>query len=187
MRDEEIVEMLWHRDEDAISRMEENYGNYCYDISYRIVQNREDASECLNDTWFQTWKSVPANRPLSLRAYVAKIIRNLSLNRVIRQNAFRRGCGETPAVYEELEEMLGGKDETQEMVDRQVFTELLNTFLDGLTQRDRNIFVLRFWYFYDPQEIAEKYGMKEKAVYNVLYRLRRQFQEYWKEQTGGKR
>lgn len=184
MNDEDIVAMLWKRDETAISEMETAYGKYCYGISYRIVKNREDACECLNDTWFQTWDSIPANRPQSLRAYVAKIIRNISLNRIIRGNARKRGKGEIPAVYEEMEEMLGGEDTIANMIDRQAFTKIMNAFLGSLSPLERDIFVLRFWYFYKPSEIAEKYRMKEKTVYNMLYRLRKQFCVYWGEMKG---
>lgn len=183
MNDHEIVNMLWQRDENAISEMQDSYGSFCYDISYRIVKSREDAEECLNDTWFQTWKSIPIERPDSLKAYVAKIIRNLSLNRIIFNNRWKRGRGAVPAVYEELEEMIGEDDPIAKMINEQAFAELVNGFLRTLERRERNIFVLRFWFFCAPKEIAERYGMKEKVVYNLLYRLRMRFQEYWKQKT----
>ena len=78
MTDIDIIRLLWIRDEIAIEELEINYGHYCRQISWEIVQNREDVSECLNDTWWKTWCSIPENRPDSLRAYVARITRNLS-------------------------------------------------------------------------------------------------------------
>ncbi len=183
MIDKKIVSMLWNRDEDAIRLMEEHYGNYCRQISYGIVKNYEDAADCLNDTWLQTWRSIPPNRPDNLRAYVAKIVRNISLNVVIHNQAFRRGSGTVPLVYEELEEMLGGEDSVEHMIDKNTFTELLNTFLGSLEKKDRDIFVLRFWYFWEVKEIARKYGVKEKAISNILYRLKGKFRSYWESQS----
>ena len=57
MTDIDIIRLLWIRDEIAIEELEINYGHYCRQISWEIVQNREDVSECLNDTWWKTWCS----------------------------------------------------------------------------------------------------------------------------------
>ena len=181
---QDIVELLWQRREEAISRMQSEYERYCYSISWQIVKNREDVHECLNDTWLQTWNSIPRNRPQSLRAYVAKSIRNLSLSRIVHEHAWKRGRGEVQVVYDELEEMLGGEDPIQHMIDEQVFAAVVNEFLDGLNPLERGIFVLRFWYFCKPAQIAEKYRIREQTVYNMLYRLRKEFREHWLREVG---
>ena len=51
MRDHEIIEMYWARNENAIAATAEKYGNYCHTIAYNILHNREDAEECSNDTY----------------------------------------------------------------------------------------------------------------------------------------
>ena len=84
-------------------------------------------------------------------------------------------------VYDEMEYMLGGEDEITRMIDRQSFVQRLNGFLGTLESLERSIFVLRFWYFKTPKEIARKFGLKEKTVYNTLYQLRIRFARYWKE------
>lgn len=182
MDEEKIIELLWKRDEAAIMELEQHFGRYCYSISYQIVKNREDAQECLNDTWLQTWNSIPDKRPPVLRTFVAKIARNLALNRVIHKSASKRGGGVVQEVYDEMEYMLGGEDEIEKMIDRQSFAQRLNGFLDTLGSLERSIFVLRFWYFKTPKEIARKFGMKEKTIYNILYQLRVRFARYWKEE-----
>ena len=98
MTDIDIIRLLWIRDEIAIEELEINYGHYCRQISWEIVQNREDVSECLNDTWWKTWCSIPENRPDSLRAYVARITRNLSLNKIIHNKAWKRGYGKISVI-----------------------------------------------------------------------------------------
>ena len=42
MTDIDIIRLLWIRDEIAIEELEINYGHYCRQISWEIVQNRED-------------------------------------------------------------------------------------------------------------------------------------------------
>ncbi|MGI6316889.1 MAG: RNA polymerase sigma factor [Christensenellales bacterium] len=70
----------WDRDENAISVTSEKYGSYCLSIAGNILDNLEDAEECVNDTYLRTWNSIPTNRPSMLSTYLSKIVRNLSFN-----------------------------------------------------------------------------------------------------------
>ena len=63
MEDSTIVDLYWQRSEQAITETERKYGNYCHTIAMRIVNNREDAEECVNDTWLGAWNSMPENKP----------------------------------------------------------------------------------------------------------------------------
>ncbi|MDE7299200.1 MAG: hypothetical protein K2N94_10285 [Lachnospiraceae bacterium] len=94
MEDSQIIELYWKRSEQAVSETAQKYGNYCNTIAYRILNDREDAEECVNDTWLRAWNSMPPNRPGVLSAFLARITRNLSLNRCEKQNAAKRGGGE---------------------------------------------------------------------------------------------
>lgn len=53
MDDKKIVEVYWERSEQAIVETSLKYGNYLNSISYQILENREDVSECVNDTYFR--------------------------------------------------------------------------------------------------------------------------------------
>lgn len=182
MRDTQIVELFWDRQESAIEETQLRYEGYCTDIAWHILKNRQDVQECVNDTWLQTWNSIPDNRPLSLKAYVGRITRNLSLNRLRYETRKKRGGSEVQLAYEELAEMLGQEDTVARNLEKQTFLAFLNQFLGALAPRDRQIFVLRFWYFDSPKEIAKRFGAEEKAIYNCLYRLRQRFLEAWKQE-----
>ena len=45
MRDHEIIELYWARNESAITATAEKYGSYCHTIAYNILRNKEAASE----------------------------------------------------------------------------------------------------------------------------------------------
>ena len=180
MTDIDIIRLLWIRDELAIEQLEDNYGRYCRQISWDIVQNREDVGECLNDTWWKTWCSIPENKPDSLRAYVARITRNLSLNKVIHNQAWKRGYGKISTIEKEAGDLIG-EDVISKMIDRDDFVSRMDEFLNRQSQIDRMIFVLRFWYMKTPKEIAKQMDMKEKTVYNTLYQMRKRFRDYWEQ------
>ena len=80
MDDSGIVALYWARDEQALRETAQKYGPYCHTIAYNIVKNRQDAEECVNDTYVQAWNTMPPQRPCALRAFLGKITRNLAIN-----------------------------------------------------------------------------------------------------------
>ncbi|MBE6883744.1 MAG: sigma-70 family RNA polymerase sigma factor [Ruminococcaceae bacterium] len=178
MEDTEIIEMYWARDERAIPVTAEKYGSYCAAIAGNILGSREDAEECVNDTWLQVWKAIPPHRPGGFAAFLGKITRNLAINRYKRGSAEKRGGGEISAVLEELSEMVSGKENTEAELMRKEFAEALNAFLKELPEEKRNIFVCRYWYSDSVTEIAERYGRREGTVSMILSRLRIKLRKY---------
>ncbi|MBS6510654.1 MAG: RNA polymerase subunit sigma-70, partial [Clostridiales bacterium] len=63
MTDEQILAAYLKRDEQAICESNAKYGSYCLAIAQRILQNQEDAKECVNDTWLRAWRAIPPERP----------------------------------------------------------------------------------------------------------------------------
>ena len=62
MEDNRIVQLYWDRDQEAIPATSEKYGNYCGAIAWNILGSREDAEECVNDTWLRAWNAMPPHR-----------------------------------------------------------------------------------------------------------------------------
>ena len=87
MNDREIVDLYWRRSEQAIKETIQKYGMYCHIIAYNILENTEDAEECVNDTWLSAWNSMPNNRPERLNPFLAKITRNHALTTFVRRTA----------------------------------------------------------------------------------------------------
>lgn len=103
MDDNAIVSLYWERDERAIAETDSKYGRMLLALSRSVVENRQDAEECVNDSYLAAWNSMPDNRPTYLGGYMAKITRRLSINRGMRNGAQKRGGGEQTVPYEELE------------------------------------------------------------------------------------
>ena len=59
MEDDKIIALYWARKEEAISETDRKYGSYCRSISFRILNDKEDSEECVNDTWLHTWNAIP--------------------------------------------------------------------------------------------------------------------------------
>ena len=66
MEDENIIDLLWQRSESAIERIDQKYGIFCFSISNRILNNPQDAEECVRDTYLATWNLSGKNYPESI-------------------------------------------------------------------------------------------------------------------------
>lgn len=174
MTDQEIIELYVARSENAIKESAEKYGNYCTYIAMNILYNKEDSEECVNDTWLHTWQAIPPKIPAMLRTFVGKITRNLALNLYEKQNAQKRGGGETTAVIDELYECLPdtGSDRPDDLPDKITLTDCINRFLDSQKPDSRKMFVRRYWYMSPISEIAEDFGFTESKVKMTLSRMR---------------
>lgn len=172
MKDNELIDLFWSRDEEAITVTANTYGNYCYSIAYNILYNNEDAEECVNDTWLNAWKSIPPQRPNRLSTYLGKITRNLSLNRYKLLNAQKRGMGQVELALSELEGCVPAPTDLDQITDEIVLVNSIETFLRAQPQTARNIFVGRYWYLYSIRDLARAYQMSESKVVSLLHRMR---------------
>lgn len=173
MTDEQIVDLYRDRDESAVSETAHKYGRVIRTVAQNILRNDHDAEECVNDTYLKAWESIPDARPTRLYPYLARITRNLALNRLREQTAEKRGAGQALASLDELSECVSGTaEESGEFADKVAFKEIMNGFLAGLSPETRGVFVARYWYSYSISEIARMYGISESNTAVTLFRTR---------------
>lgn len=178
MRDTEMIDLYWARDEKAIVQTQQIYGKYCYSIAWNILHDREDSDECVNDTWLRAWNAMPPKRPNRLALFLGTITRNLSLDRWKERHAMKRGKGEMMLALDELAECVPASFSTEEAVETAELERLMNEFLHTLPERDCNVFLRRYWYVEEYSQIAEHYGMKLNTVKTSLFRTRAKLKEY---------
>ena len=172
MDDEKIVQLYWDRNEQAITATANKYGSYCASIAKNILDNNEDAEECVNDTYLKAWNSIPPHRPSILSTFLGKITRNLSFNKYKYNTTAKRGCGEVTLVLDEIAELVSGTDCVEQEIQCKELLNAINTFLDRLPPDKRSIFVCRYWYFDSVSDIAYRFRMTENNVSVTLNRLR---------------
>ena len=138
-----------------------------------VVKVEEDARECVNDTWLQTWNAIPPKRPAVLPGFLAKIIRNLSLNRYRHMHTKRRGGNSVDIALEELQDCVTDGRTVEEQIELKELSASIAKFLNRQSERNRAIFLQRYFYMMPTKEIAEKLGMREGTVRSTLSRMRK--------------
>lgn len=172
MEDQDIVQLYWERNPDAILETSRKYGSYCRTIAANILGSREDAEECVNDTYLRAWNAMPPSRPCFLSVFLGRITRNLSLDRWSYQRAEKRGGGELPLVLEELSQCIPGRGGTEEVVEGRLLAAAIEDFLAALPPEKQAIFLRRYFFTEPVSAIARRCGMREGAVSMALHRLR---------------
>lgn len=172
MDERHIIELYWNRCETAIAETARKYGGYCFKIAYNILANHEDSEECVNDTYWKAWKSIPPTCPRSLAAFLGRITRNLALNRFETCTAQKRGGSQVDLALEELHECLTDGKSTEERVEDRELANALNEFLTNLPSEARKLFLQRYWELMPIKEIAKASGISESKVKMSLKRTR---------------
>lgn len=182
MEDGKILELFFARSEQAIRETQTKYGGYCYSVAINILENHQDAQECVSDTWLSAWNSIPPQRPRLLAAFLGSITRNLSIDRWREQRAGKRGGGEMKLALEELSGCIPGGESPEGAVLRQELLKSVTAFLGSLPETERSVFLCRYWYFDSAQDIAVHFGFSAGKVRSMLHRTRKKLQGHLKEE-----
>lgn len=174
MNDAQIVELFLERDEAAIRELDHKFNSYCFKIAWNILSSREDAEECVNDTWFHTWSCIPPKKPAVLRPFVGRITRGLAIDCLRKKYAAKRMDLHMADIGAETEKLNSITVKTLESaMEEKEFYELLNRFLESQSETDRDIFLRRYWYMDKLEDIAERHGKTVSSVKSNLYRSRK--------------
>ena len=173
MDDERIIELYWQRDEAAVSATDDKYGALLRTLSQGIVSSREDAEECVNDTYLAAWNGMPTDRPAYLGAYLSRIVRNISISRFRKNSAERRGGGMVAELTDELCRCIpDAAGDVFAEYDSGRLRDVLNRFVGSLDAEKRAIFLRRYFFSDSISGIAERVGISEAKVKTTLFRLR---------------
>lgn len=182
LEDKEIIEFYLQRKDCAIEYSKEKYGNYCFSIAKHILNNSEDAEECVQDTWLSAWNSIPPNIPDVLRLFFAGITRNLSINRFKILTAKKRGGGEINAVLEELAECISDESDIEDDVIAEELKITIKHFINSLSEKESNLFIRRYFFAESIKEIAERYNLTPNNVTVILSRTRKKLKKHLEEE-----
>ena len=177
MEDLAIINLYWARDQRAITESERAYGSYCRKIAENILVQREDAEECVNDTWMRSWNAMPPQRPNRLAAFFGKITRNLALDRWRKAQAARRNNGQMDLALDELGDCVGKHDPGLERLELEETSAVITKFLYSCEKLNRQLFVRRYWYLDSLEELSARSGLSPEQIKARLYRMRKQLRE----------
>lgn len=170
--DRELINLFNLRDESAVEAASKKYGGICLSVAYNILGDHRDAEECLNETLWKAWEAIPPNKPKHLSAFLAKIAKNIAINKYRAEHREKRGRGEIDLVWEETEDFVFDNRSVEEKAELNELFSAVNSFLEKLPKKKRVIFVRRYWYCDSISRIACDCNITENNVSVTLNRIR---------------
>ena len=182
MDDAQIINLYFARDENAIVETKNKYQNMCYIVAHNILYSREDSEECVNDTWLFTWNSIPPRRPSILSSFFSKITRNTAIDRYRKRNAQKRVDSHMEDIAGEVEKIGNAiSSDIEDYLKKKELVKLFDFFLGKLSERDRDIFIRRYWYMDPIKKIADRHACGESKIKSILARSRKKLYGLLKE------
>ncbi len=179
MDEKQIIDMLFARNEDGIKEAAATFGRLCHSIAFNILNDHDDADECVNDAMLALWNTVPPSKPENLKAYVCKITRNQALQKYEFKNRQKRGGATVP--LSELEGILS-EDSLASFVSAKELGALISKFLQHEKKNERAIFLRRYWFFDSLTEISTRFGFSESKIKSILWRQRSRLKDFLKKE-----
>lgn len=148
-----IVTLLGKGDKEAISLLYRHYSAALFGIVQRMIPNKEQAEEVLQDVFVKVWNNADKYDLEKGRLYtwLAQIARNTALDRV-RSAAYRKA-----QKTDEMDSAVYHKESL--MTTNQVQDSGLKKVIDGLDEKFRTLIDYAYYQGYSQSEIAEELDM----------------------------
>lgn len=172
MNDQQIIDLYFARNEQAIVETDRQYGAACMRISLNILNSRPDAEECVSDTYLSVWNNIPPERPHHLGAYICRIARNLSLRRFRDLHRQRRDRDLEVAMDDLAVIAAPPEDRAAELA------QDISNFLDTQDKLDRLLFMGRYFHLCSVKELAAQSELAPNTVSVRLHRTREKLRVY---------
>ena len=176
MEDESIIKLYLLRSETAINETDKKYHNYCNKIGFNILNDREDTEECINDCYLTVWNNIPPTIPENFRAFIGRVMRNISISLYRKKNAEKRSNIEN--LLEELDGCIPLYDTSWAELNLKLLGETIDSFLDMRNESEKNIFIKRYFFCLSIKEIAIECSLSSANVKVILHRVRKKLKIY---------
>ena len=178
VKDQAIIRLFEQRSEQAISESSRQYGALCRSVARNILGSDEDAEECLNDALLRVWQAIPPAKPENYCAYLLKLVRNAALDRCKARQRGKRGGGQLTQALDELTEIFPSAENIEHELEQRELMQAVTKYLQALPEKQRNLFICRYWQAEPVASLAKRFAMNENTVKVTLARLRKRLQAY---------
>lgn len=176
--DEQIIELYWRREEKAIQETDKKYGQFLFRIAYNILHERLDCEECQNDTYLGVWNAIPPTRPTVFPAFITQIMRRIAINRYKEKASKKRISSELTISMEDVNGTLHGDDSVAVKYEMAEVGKIINNYVRELSDRQRYIFIDRFYLAESVETIATDLSISVPTVYREIDKIKHSLKLY---------
>jgi RNA polymerase sigma-70 factor (ECF subfamily) len=157
-----------------MSAVEQSFADHrplLFSIAYRILGSAADAEDVVQDAWLK-WSADDRSRVSDPKAYLARIVSNLSMER-LRSARHKRETYVGPWLPEPI---LTQPDAADDVARAESVSMAMLVVLESLSPLERAVFVLKEVFDFSYAEIGEAVERSEAAVRQAAHRAREHVQ-----------
>lgn len=163
--DEELILLLKERDKLAFTEIYQRHWHMLYLHTFKILGDEDESKDLVQDTFFTFWeKSGELQIKSNLKGYLFVAVRNRIFS-LIRKRKVNPDF--VDVVMEELNQL---DNTTIESIDERELIRLIDTEIEQLPKKMKEVFELSRKEFLTNREIAIKLNMSEEAVKKQIHR-----------------
>ena len=175
--DEEIIDMYWKRNPDAIQETDRKYGRLVKDIAYKILYDNLDCEECQNDTYLKIWNTIPSFKPPQFISYIIQLGRQISIDRYREKSRMKRIPSQLTISLGELESVGSGLS-IEEIYEAKEVGKMISDYIRTLSERQRYIFMDRYYFSETIEKTAADLSISTDIAYREIRKIKQGLREY---------
>jgi len=164
--DEQLLDLITEGNKTAFSELVMRHSKKLYRISYRILSNRNDAEDIVQDAYLKLWDNPKIwNKQYKIKftTWFYKIVINMSLD-------YRKK--NKPETLGEQMETLADNNTSEDIMENKQKKELVEKFISELPERQQTALNLCFYEDISNKEAAEIMDVNLKALESLLMRAK---------------
>jgi RNA polymerase sigma-70 factor (ECF subfamily) len=182
---DQAAEREWIRlaragDDQAFSELVGAFQVPVYNLCYRMLGESGEAEDAAQETFLRAYRNMNRYDPeRKFVTWLLSIASNHCIDRIRKRRMTFLSLEKTPEIWEGSDPEPGPEG----WIEDQELQAEVQKMLGSLTSPDRAAILLRYWYDYSYEEIAEMLKLSVSAVKSRLHRARRDLADGWQDQT----
>lgn len=176
----ENEEALWlekaqQGDDEAFSYLVETYHRQVYNLCYRMLGNPNDAEDAAQETFIRAYNAIHRYDPgRKFSTWLLTIANNFCIDQHRKRKLPTFSYDALP-----VPDLADGKPSLESGIVGNEKESAMFELLDNLKTKDRSAVILRYWYEYSYEEIADSLNLSVSAVKSRLHRARKDLATVW--------
>lgn len=181
MNNKELIEAARKGDIKAFGRIVELNSQSAFRITFRIVANEEDARDIVQESFIVIWEKLDRIKDTTkFESWLYRVLVNKSYD-LLREK--KRRPGEMGQAEDRLRLISTEDDNPEKRLENQEIAGLIKHYSEGLSKKQRLVFVLSELEGKSHDEIAEITGIKKDSIKSNLHHARKKIMEKLKKEV----
>ncbi|AEI42074.1 RNA polymerase sigma factor [Paenibacillus mucilaginosus] len=176
LTDQELIERITARDEEALTMLYDRYEKAVYAFAYRMVQDPMMAEEVVQELFLRIWNAAARydSGQGKLTTWMFTLTRNITIDALRKK---RRRSPQQPAEPEALAFVADDRADTEGEVESRWVGEEIQAALQVLNQDQKQVLEWIYYQGYTQQEVSERYAIPLGTVKSRVRLALKQLQQ----------